>query len=213
MNAAPSSDWNKGVKHMSDHLLKIEEICDFAVELEKSLLWPLNLFYAQDGREMPELTPLFEEQMPEPYRRLLVHNFNMTPTLEHHHSGTIHIEPIHMVIADEETTREIVLRMDRDEKPVEYGASRIFFPAVTGQARRMIKEAKIPLGTVLRICDCRHTVHSSGYFRIRPSDFFLQVFDMQHKSSLFGRRTTLVALDGQTIAEVCEVLPLESGLI
>lgn len=198
---------------MSDRPLKLQDICSYTVELTESLLWPLNLFYAQDGREMPQLTPLFEEQMPEPYRRLLVHNCNMTPTLEQHHSGTIHIEPIHQIITDEETTREVVLRMDRDEKPVEYSASHIFFPAVTGQARRMIEEARIPLGTVLRICACRHTVHPSGFFRIRPTTFLMRVFGMQDKTSLFGRRTTLIGMNGQIIAEVCEILPMETSLI
>ena len=198
---------------MGDRPLKIQDICSCNDEMTESLLWPLNFFYAQDGRELPELTPLFEEQIPEPYRRLLVHNYNMTPTLENYHSGTIHIEPIHMIKVDEEITREVVLRMDNDEKPVEYSANRIFFPAVTEQARQMIEEAKIPLGTVLRICDCRHTVHPSGFFRIRPTEFMMQVFDMQSKTSLFGRRTTLVGLHGKTIAEVCEILPMETSLI
>lgn len=198
---------------MHDRPLKMEDVSSCSNKLTQSLLWPLNLFYSQDGREMPKLTPLFEEQMPEPYRRLLVHNFNMTPTLENHHSGTIHIEPIHVMMSDDETTREVVLRLDRNEQPVEYSANRIFFPAVTGQARRMIEEARVPLGSILRICECRHTVNPSGYFRIQPTAFMMKVFGMESKTSLFGRRTTLVGLNGKKIAEVCEILPVESDLI
>ena len=198
---------------MGDRSLRRQDVCSCNDHMTQSLLWPLNFFYAQDGRELPELTPLFEEQIPEPYRRLLVHRCNMTPTLEKYYSGTIHIEPIHMIQVDGEITREVVLRMDADEKPVEYSANRIFLPAVTAQARQMIMEARVPLGSILRICDCRHTVHPSGFFRIRPTGFMMQVFDMQAKASLFGRRTTLVGLDGKTIAEVCEILPMETGLI
>ena len=122
-------------------------------------------------------------------------------------------EPIQVRGAEEWTTREVVLRLDRDDSPVEYSALRIFFPAVTVQARRMIEEARIPLGSILRICDCRHTVHPSGFFRIRPTAFMMEVFGMENKTSLFGRRVTLTGLDGKTIAEVCEILPVEGDLI
>jgi chorismate-pyruvate lyase len=180
-------------------------------ELSKSLLWPLNLFCAHYSRELPDLTPLFEQHMPEPYKQLLVHKRNMTPTLESYHNGTIHIERINVMPGDEETTREVVLRMDEDEEAVEYGASRVFLRTLPKEAVRLIEEGKIPLGTLLRTCQCRHTAQPSGYFKIRPTPFFAGIFDTTGVSHLFGRRNSLVALDGNTIAEVCEILPPENS--
>ena len=172
-----------------------------------SLLWPLNLFYERYGRQMPEITPLFEHHMPEPYKQLLVHKKNMTPTLEAYHSDTIHIERMNLLPGNEQTTREIILRLDRNKKPVEYGASRIFLRKLPPKALPLVAEGKVPLGTILRICECIHTVELAGFFKIKPTPFFSEIFGTSDGTPLFGRRNTLTAPDGSAIAEVCEILP------
>lgn len=180
-------------------------------DLAKSLLWPLNLFCTIHSRVLPEITPLFGQQMPEPYKKLLVHERNMTATLEDYHEGTIYIERLNMVPGDEETSREVVLRLEKNDLPVEYGASRIFLGSLPEKAVELIAEGKIPLGTLLRTCDCRHTVEPSGFFRLRPTPFFDDIFGNWNGTVLYGRRNTLVALNGTPIAEVCEILPPSDG--
>jgi chorismate-pyruvate lyase len=179
-------------------------------DLTQSLLWPLNLFCAQYGREMPEITPLFGQHMPEPYKSLLVHDRNMTPTLEAYHHGTIHIEPINVLTSDEETTREVILRRDGDNKALEYGASRVFRSALSPEALFLIDDGRLPLGTILRVCECEHKVQPSGFFKIRPTAFFISELKAADAPNLYGRRNTLVAMDGTPIAEVCEILPPEN---
>jgi chorismate-pyruvate lyase len=175
-----------------------------------SLLWPLNLFYSRFDRQMPQITPLFEQHMPEPYKRLLVHKKNMTPTLEAYHSDTIHIERVNMLPGNEQTTREVILRLDRNNKPVEYGASRIFLRKLPPKALPLVAEGKVPLGTILRICECTHTVEVAGFFKVKPTSFFEEIFESSETSPLFGRRNTLTAPDGTAIAEVCEILPSDN---
>lgn len=176
-------------------------------ELTRSLLWPLNMFCTVHSRVLPEITPLFEQQMPEPYKQLLAHRHNMTATLEAFYGSTIYIERLSMVPGDEETSREVVLRLATDDRPVEYGASRIFVSSLPPRAVELIAEGKIPLGALLRMCDCKHTVEPSGFFRLRPTPFFADIFPDLDASELYGRRNTLVALNGKPIAEVCEILP------
>lgn len=178
-------------------------------QLTQSLLWPLNLFCAHYAREVPEITPLFEQHMPEPYKQLLVHKRNMTPTLENYHHGTIYIEPINVFSDEEETTREVILRREGDGKPLEYGASRIFRRTLSPEALFLIDDGRLPLGTILRVCDCEHTVQPSAFFKIRATPFFTGAFDAGDVPYFYGRRNALVALDGPTIAEVCEILPPE----
>lgn len=180
-------------------------------ELTQSLLWPLNLFCTVHSRVLPEITPLFGPQMPGPYKQLLVHKRNMTPTLEEFHSRTIYIERLNNVPGVEETTREVILKLETDDKPVEYGASRIFMKTLPQKAVELIAEGKIPLGTLLKMCDCKHTVEPSGFFRIQPTPFFQKVFPNVDGSTLYGRRNTLIALDGAPLAEVCEILPPTSN--
>ncbi|MCF7975871.1 MAG: hypothetical protein K9N55_18790 [Phycisphaerae bacterium] len=176
-------------------------------ELTESLMWPLNLFYAYYQRDMPEVTPLFDWHMPEPYKRLLVHERNMTPTLEAYYGSTIHIERLNVVPDRDECSREVILRLDINKKPVEYGASRIFLNTLPKKAMDLICEGHVPLGTVLNKCHCVHRVELSGFFKVKPTPFFNNVFSSVNGSSLFGRRNRLVALDGTLLAEVCEILP------
>ncbi len=184
---------------------------DKAHTLCESLLWPLNVFYAQYGREMPQITPVFPQQLPDPYRRLLAHDRNMTPTLEAFHASRLFVERLHELPSDKETTREIIPRTEADTRVVEYGASRIFYPGLTPQALRLIEEGRVPLGTVLLSCNCRHTVEPSGFFKIKPTAFFVELLGAPASVSLYGRRNQLVALDGTVLAEVCEVLPPLNG--
>ncbi len=178
-------------------------------ELRQSLLWPLNLFCAHYDRKVPEITPLFERNIPEPYKQLLVHDRNMTPTLEKYHGGTIYIEPINVLSDDEETTREVILRRDIDAKPLEYGVSRIFRCRLPSEALFLVDDGRLPLGTILRVCDYEHTVQTSGFFKIRATPFFEEAFGAHNVNGFYGRRNALVSLDGNVIAEVCEVLPPE----
>lgn len=178
-------------------------------QLAQSLLWPLNLFCAHYDREVPEITPLFRQHIPQPYKQLLVHERNMTSTLEGYHHGTIYIERINVFSDDDETTREVILRREADGKPLEYGASRTFRRMLTPEALFLLDDGRLPLGTILRVCDCEHTVRPSGFFKIRSTPFFLEAFDTDRSTALYGRRNALVALDGQIIAEVCEILPPE----
>lgn len=178
-------------------------------ELSQSLLWPLTLFCSHYDRAVPELTPLFGQHIPEPYKRLLVHTRNMTPTLEGYHDGTIYIEPLNVLTDEEETTREVLLRREGDGRRLEYGASRTFRRVLTPEALFLIDDGRLPLGTILRVCECEHAVRPSGFFKIRPTRFFVDLFEAADASCFYGRRTTLVAPDGRLIAEVCEILPPE----
>jgi len=178
-------------------------------ELRQSLLWPLNLFCAQYNREVPRITPLFERNIPEPYKQLLVHDRNMTATLEGYHGGTIYIEPINVLSDDDETTREVILRRDIDAKSLEYGVSRTFRHRLPYEALFLIDDGRLPLGTILKVCDVEHTVQPSGFFKISATPFLKKALQTNDATGFYGRRNALVSLDGNTIAEVCEVLPPE----
>lgn len=179
--------------------------------LHDSLLWPLNLFYSRYGRDTPNMTPLFGPQVPMPYRRLLVHSNDMTPTLEAYHGGTIHIERLDVLAGDGDVCREVILRMDADERPVEYGASRVFLEQLPERARALLHRGRMPLGTILRVCGVEHRGRVGGFFRIGRTAFFEETLGVPCPTSLYGRRNTLVAPNGEPIAEVCEILPPAVG--
>ena len=138
----------------------------------------------------------------------------MTSTLEAFHAGPVYIDPLNMVQDEQETSREVILRRQSDDHAVEYGASWVFHRYLPEEASKLIREAKLPLGTVLKRCDCPHSVETLRYFKMRPAAFFSDIFGVSVSSDLFGRRHRLVAPNGHAIAAVFEILPpLEPHII
>src|SRR5438034_1010750 len=79
--------------------------------------YPLDEFYAQAGRQLPVIEPIAGEAMPEPYRSLLVHNRDMTPTLEQFHGGTVHLRVLRREERGDFYLREVVLALEASERP------------------------------------------------------------------------------------------------
>ena len=175
--------------------------------LAGSMLWPLNLLCTTGGRALPSITPLSANQIPQPYRELLAHENDMTPTLEAFHGERIHLECLHVIADEGEVTREVILRLDGSDKPVEYGASRIFLDQLNADARDLVAEGTLPIGTILSLCSCPHSARPGGFFRAAPVPSFDKAFGVACEVSLYGRRNTLVAPDGNPITEVCEIMP------
>ena len=72
---------------------------------------PLLDFYQRAGESAPELIPVNGVDMPEPYRRLLVHADDMTPTLEEFHGNRIHLRILGREQNETAYKREVVLEL------------------------------------------------------------------------------------------------------
>src|SRR5438552_105801 len=112
--------------------------------LTMDLLFPLEDFYTRDGLMLPNVSPLPGEEVPEPYRQLLVHNGDMTPTLEAFHGERIHLRVISRQLDGDTLRREVVLTLDDSDRPVEFGAILIHLQHFPPAAREAILEGKIP---------------------------------------------------------------------
>lgn len=174
-----------------------------------SLLVPLSDFYADTGRDTPVVEEVAGPDMPHPYRDLLVHDNDMTPTLEAHWGERVHLRLIDMEIDDGVLTRQVVLETDSDSEPTEFGAIRIFLDRFENdEARRLVREGRIPLGTILADYSIPHHSHPTGYFRVRCDDVIGRALGLTDRPALFGRHNILHAEDDAgPIAEVVEILP------
>src|ERR1700734_2477923 len=79
------------------------------VDTTLDLLYPLNEFYEQAGLTLPAVRRINGREMPEPYRRLLVHDRDMTPTLEAAYDRKMTLRVLKYALSDEVFSREIVL--------------------------------------------------------------------------------------------------------
>src|SRR5438093_11997787 len=136
---------------------------------EAALLYPLDQFYAQAGLALPSLRQVDDSDVPEPCRQLLVHDSDMTPTLEAFHGERIHLLVLARRLDGDAYARQVVLNLNGSGRPVEFGAIVIHLEHFPPAAREAILEGWRPLGTILHDHQIEHQSRPITLIRV-PSD-------------------------------------------
>ncbi len=169
--------------------------------------YPLDDFYAGAGLPLPKIERIRGEEMPEPYRSLLVHDNDMTPTLEKFHGVDIHLKILKREQRGDFYFREVVLQLDGSDTAVEFGANKVSLVLFPPKARQLILEERVPLGTVLRECEIAHTTHAKAFFRVAPDELISSVLNLSAPTPLYGRRATIFDTQKRPLSEIVEILP------
>ncbi|MCP5524533.1 MAG: hypothetical protein H7A46_23645 [Verrucomicrobiales bacterium] len=170
-------------------------------------LFPLDAFYRRERRSLPRIDLIPGDTMPEPYRSLLVHERDMTPTLEKHYHCDIHIEVWGRERTGNDYWREVVLRLDRDQQPVEFGANRINLGLFSLHERQLILDEYLPLGRILNQRNLPHSGGPTAFLRIEADELMGRAFGLPAGAVLYGRRNTIVDPQGRPLSEIVEILP------
>lgn len=172
-----------------------------------SIAYPLDELYARNGRSLPPLDQVDGEALPEPYRTLLVHERDMTSTLEEFHRAGLHLRLVSRQQRGDAYFREVVLALDGKETPVEFGAIRIHLEHFPAEARQTILEERFPLGRILKDCGLRYLSRPQAFIRIASDQTINGLLGLSGAHVLYGRRNTLLSPDGEALAEIVEILP------
>lgn len=175
--------------------------------LSLSFYHPLDDFYSAGGLTLPKIEVVEPAAVPEPYQQLLVHDGDMTPTLERFHGAEIHLEVLRREKRNNFYFREVVLLTDDHDKRVEFGAIKIFLDLFPLAARNDILAERLPLGSILGKYKIAHTSRPKGFLRIESDDFINRALGLTGKHILYGRRNTLSNPEGHPLAEIVEILP------
>lgn len=170
-------------------------------------VYPLCEFYAAQGLSLPVIDRIEAREVPAPYHSLLVHDHDMTSTLEKFHKHKIHIRVIARHTFENEYYRESILELDRSRKPVEFGAIKINLDLFPAGARHEILREQRPLGGIM--AHFRMTLQSrpSAYLRIASDDYINKGLSLDGISFLYGRRNCLLDNWERPLAEIVEILP------
>src|SRR2546423_993442 len=166
---------------------------------------PLDEFYAQMGLTLPPLQQVDGEAVPQPYKRLLVHQNDMTPTLESFHGRDIHLRLLGRRRKGNGYFREVVLLLDGTDQAVEFGAIKIYLDGFAPAVRRQILEERRPLGHVLQECGVKHTSRPKAFLRLASDRFINEALQLSGANVLYGRRNTLFDPREQPLAEIVEI--------
>jgi chorismate-pyruvate lyase len=177
------------------------------VRTDWNVLYPLSEFYEESGLPLPGASMIAGQDVPQPYKRLLVHERDMTPTLEAAYGQTIHLRVLKHSLRDDVFSREVVLVLGDQVTAVEFGGINIYLEYLPEEARRLVLERRLPLGTILQTQRIAHENHPSAYLRVTPDPVIREAFGLREPRALYGRCNVLLDPSQNVLARVVEILP------
>jgi chorismate-pyruvate lyase len=166
----------------------------------------LGQFYRRLGLALPAMARLEANEVPQPYRRLLVHSNDMTPTLGTFHRSQIRLRVLGRECESNLYRREVVLLLEASGKPVEYGAICIHLQHLPEAARRLVLAERLPFGQILEAEAIAHLSWPQTFFAVTSDEHMGRLIGADPSTPLHGRRNILVDGRRRLLAEVLEIL-------
>lgn len=175
--------------------------------MPEDFAFPLSEFYARTGQALPRMEIIPADDVPEPYRSLLVHERDMTSTLERFHDSEIYIKAQGAGQRDGKYFREVVLHLASGDTPVEFGANCVHLSLFPAEARRMILRERIPLGRILKDQAIPYSIRVPLFFRIEPDGLICRSLNLTLPILLYGRQAVICDSQQRPLSQVIEILP------
>ncbi len=167
---------------------------------------PLDVVYAQAGIEAPRTRAIAPGGIPLPYRSLLVHERDMTLTLESHFGGRVSLRALSTFRKGSSYYRRVLLVQECSARPVEMGAVRVDLQAFEPGIRSQILSGRVPLGRLLRDGGVDYRSRPTVFLAVTPNAEMMGVFWMREPRILYGRQTEM-SVGGHKVGDVVEILP------
>lgn len=167
----------------------------------------LGQFYGPEMAEPLDAVLVAPDEIPQPYRHLLVHGGDMTSRLTQFHEEAIELTVLERTLRDAVLRRHIVLQGVESHRAREYGAATIYLGVLGQGAKRRVLDGRLPLGGILNAEGIQYRSCPGGFFQIQSNRIIEGAFGLPQRQTLFGRCNCLWDGSGRTIAEVVEILP------
>jgi hypothetical protein len=176
------------------------------VQPEYDLLYPLSMFRRTRG--IPDLSNevLDGSEIPQPYRDLLVRNSDMTSQLEQFHGGTIYLDGLNSSNDNRAYFSEFALRLEGDERLVEYGAIEITLTALPADIKAEVLAVRRPLGGILNRHRISYDSVPKAFLKIVPDEAICEILG-SCEEPLYGRCNEITGFNGEIYARIVEILP------
>lgn len=143
--------------------------------------------------------------MPEPYRKLLVHEHHMTVTVEAHHGSLVDVRILERLHQGDTYARKILLTLQNNGQVVQFGLVRIRFEYCSQIVRDTIVAGQTPLGRVLIENNVLREIEPTAFLRIVPGPPMMEWFGLRTPQPTYGR-LALIHCNGQPAIELLEVV-------
>ncbi len=161
----------------------------------------------QRGISPPDFRWLEGSSMPQPFRDLLVHENDMTSTLEKYHQSPIGLEVLQVSHEEGDYVREVILNKRSTGEPVEYGAIDIVLDHFPLPEKQAIVSGNEPLGGIMNQMEHPYFSRPKGFFSLLAPRICQGRFRCGETQELFGRYNQLLNAKDETLASIIEILP------
>ncbi len=168
---------------------------------------PLGQIYGKSDLSLPGIIPIKLEGLPEPYRSLLAHQNDMTGTLETAFRDRVRLRVLRRRNSGGVLLREVVLVLEGNDRPVEFGVIRIHLLRLPAAARSDVLEGTLPLGRILQDHRVEYKSRPLDFFQVEAGAEMKDALSLAGSPTLYGRRNRLLTPANGLLAEVIEILP------
>jgi chorismate-pyruvate lyase len=172
-----------------------------------NLFYPMNEFYEVSGTPLPQVAQIDGADMPDPFRSLLVHNRDMTPTLAEAYQKEMKLRILNRVINQSIFSRQIVLEVEGTANIAVFAAIKIYLDLFDPESKHIILEGKKPFGNVLHDQGIIHSSRPQAYISVNSDHTINQALGLTGQHVLYGRRSALLNSSEIPLAQVLEILP------
>ncbi len=158
-----------------------------------------------DGDDRPKLFAVTPDEMPEPYRQLLVHTHHMTVTVEGFYGQPVNVTVLESIRDGESYGRKILLSLKETGEVVQFGIIEVDLAALSENVRNEIVAGETPLGRVLIRNDVLRSIQPVRFFRVLPCPKLCEWFGLAEPIITYGRLGIIFTGDRPAIG-VLEIL-------
>jgi hypothetical protein len=167
-----------------------------------------TLFACFSHPQAPVYERVEADQVPEPYRHLLVHEHHMTVTVEAHHGSRVKLRVLERLQRDNWYARKILLLLEGNERVVQFGIMRFNFDYCDAEVRDEILRGATPLGRILIEHDVLRRIEPTAFLLVVPHKPMMESFELDRPQPTYGR-LAYIHCNHQPAVELLEIVAPE----
>lgn len=152
---------------------------------------------------------LFEEaaaiELPDQFKALLAHDDHMTVTVEAWHNSLVEVQVLEEHRQGDLYSRRIILALQRNGKPVQFGIMKIDLAGLPEIVRMEIESQALPLGRIMIRHHLMREVELLALWRIAAGPELRKHLKLERGAVCYGR-TARILVDKQPAVELLEIV-------
>lgn len=163
-----------------------------------------ELFFPSLG-DLGEFSLIEASELTDEFQSLLAHDDHMTVTTEAWHNSMVDVRVLKEHRSGDFYARKIILTLQRDGAPVQFGIMRINLAGLPKIVRLEIESQALPLGRIMIRHHLLREVELCQLWRIAPSHELRTLLQLGEEAFVYGR-TARILVEGHPVVELLEIV-------